>query len=249
MGFQSQPCGNTIQDHLEGALAKFLRHPVRVVGASRTDTGVHARQQLVLFRSAVKFEATKLVMALHALMPNQICVASLTKVAESFHPIRAAKAKLYSYKLWTSPFRDAQRFGQCWWVKKPLDLTKVRLEAGALVGRHDFASFCAADSSAKTTVRLIYDIRVRQRGSQVEVWILGEGFLKQMVRAIVGTLVQVSGDSAAQTAPRVEAILAQKNRSAAGVTAPAEGLTLERVFLHPVTMISDGMMAADALLR
>lgn len=248
-GFQSQPGGNTVQDHLEAALATFLRHPVRIIGSSRTDSGVHAKQQFVLFATAVSFDPAKLALALHALMPRTIGIIGLKPVPASFHPIRSATAKLYSYKLWTSPFRAAQSVPFCWWLKKPLDLTAMRRGAGSLIGRHDFASFCAADSSAKTTVRRLYDIRVQQLGHQTEVWVLGEGFLKQMVRAIVGTLVEQGKHPADRQAPSVATILAAKDRSRAGVTAPAHGLTLERVFFRPVTMISDRMIAPEAQPR
>lgn len=244
-GFQSQPGGNTVQDHLEAALATFLRHPVRIMGSSRTDSGVHARQQFAVFRTDVTFEPTKLVLALHALMPAAIGVRSVVPVAESFHPIRDAKAKLYSYKLWTSPFRDALIYPRCWWVKAPISIEDMRQASGCLVGRHDFASFCSADSSAKTTVRRLYDIRIRQEGHIVEVWVLGEGFLKQMVRAIVGTLVTVAkvGNPHAGSRPsEMAGILEARDRSAAGVTAPGRGLTLERVFFQPVTMISDSLL-------
>lgn len=255
-GFQSQPSGNTVQDHLEAALATFLRHPVRIMGSSRTDSGVHARQQFAVFRTDVDFEPTKLVLALHALMPAAIGVLSVVPVADSFHPIRDAKAKLYSYKLWTSPFRDALIFPRCWWVKSSISIDAMRQASGCLVGRHDFASFCSADSSAKTTVRRLYDIRIRQEGHMVEVWVLGEGFLKQMVRAIVGTLVTVAkvdrlparalacvpaGPKSAELS-QMARILAARDRSAAGVTAPGRGLTLERVFFQPVTMISDPLL-------
>lgn len=247
-GFQSQPEGNTVQDCIEAALATFLRHPVRIVGSSRTDSGVHAHQQFAVFRTAVVFDPVKLVLALHALMPATIAVRAISEVPESFHPIRSATAKLYRYKLWTSPFRDADSFRRCWWVKKPLAMPVLWRESGALIGRHDFASFCAADSSAKTTVRQLYDIRIRQKGHLIEVWVLGEGFLKQMVRAVVGTLVQhgCSGSSyglSQASLPPMAAILASKDRKAAGMTAPAHGLCLERVFFSPTRLITDDMLA------
>lgn len=252
-GFQSQPEGQTVQDCLEAALGTFLRHPVRIVGSSRTDSGVHARQQFALFRTAVAFCPEKMAIALHALMPRAIAIRAITKVPQDFHPIRSATAKLYRYSLWTSAFRDAQTFSRCWWVKKPLDLNLMWQESAVLVGRHDFASFCAADSSAKTTVRLIYDIRIRQRGALVEVFILGEGFLKQMVRTIVGTLIQLNVQLSAQrgaqrSGPKaplasMAAILASRDRRAAGMTAPAHGLCLERVFFTPTRMIADHMLA------
>lgn len=239
-GFQSQPEGNTVQDSVEAALMTFLRHPVRIVGSSRTDSGVHANQQFAVFRTATPFDPVKLVLALHALMPKDIAIRAITEVPDSFHPIRSATAKLYRYKLWTSPFRDAHSFRHCWWVKKPLDMAALWRESAALIGRHDFASFCAADSSAKTTVRQLYDIRIRQNGHLIEIWVLGEGFLKQMVRAIVGTLVQYGAHS---PLPPMAAILASKDRKAAGMTAPAHGLCLERVFFRPTRMIADDMLA------
>ncbi|MBP6217183.1 MAG: tRNA pseudouridine(38-40) synthase TruA [Oligoflexales bacterium] len=226
-GFQSQPDGNAIQDKLEEALQIFLRHPVRIRGASRTDTGVHAEHQVFTFRSPVKFRQIPWLRSLEALLPKDIGVWGVEAVDDRFNPIVDSKAKAYRYQLWLgycfSPFlKDF-----VWSLPDDLDVEWIRDQARSLIGTHDFTSFCNRDSDALSKIRTVIDIHVDvERFPLISIWFLGTGFLKQMVRIMVGTLV-----NGAQRKPLViDEILKKQDRCAAGQTAPAQGLSLMKIF-------------------
>jgi tRNA pseudouridine38-40 synthase len=227
-GWQTQPSKNSVQDHVEKALKTVLREDVRVVGSSRTDAGVHAEHQVAMFSCEQAVEIKSLFRSLNALVPPTIGVSHIEKAEENFHPILSAKAKLYCYRVWLgvrsdpflAPFVWIYPYGQ-------IDLKKMSAQAKAFIGLHDFTSFCAADSGAKTRHRKILDIAIEQDGPLYTFWILGEGFLKQMVRAMVGTLMEI-GFGKRET--DIAQILDKKDRASAGQSAPAAGLTLMKVF-------------------
>ena len=226
-GFQIQPDVPTVQAELQLALSRVLQHPTHVVSASRTDAGVHAMGQVALFETENPIPVERLPNALNAILPRAVSVVSATEVAESFHPRYGAIAKLYSYRLlnrWLpSPF--IERYA--WRVERPLVLADMSEAAQALIGKHDFAAFCAAGSSVTDTVRQIHRLDVQRDGDLIEIFVGGNGFLYKMVRIIVGTLVEVGlgrrepGD--------VERILLGRDRNQAGRTAPAQGLSLVKV--------------------
>lgn len=227
LGWQSQPQGTAVQDHLEKALSTMLRHPVRVTGAARTDTGVHAEQQVAVFRTAVAYDERKWLKSLQGLLPSTVGVASIRTVGSDFHPIRSAQAKVYRYRLWLGVTRNPLIAPFAWQIVSDLDVTALAEAARDFVGLHDFTSFCAIDSTAKTRQREIYEVVVEQQGPLVDIWVSGSGFLKQMVRTMVGTLVDVGlGKRDAKSLP---AVLAAKDRQAAGMTAPALGLSLVQI--------------------
>ena len=228
-GWQSQPSGLGIQDILQKHLQTVLRHKVALTGASRTDAGVHARQQVAVFRSPVAIEALPLQRSLHGLLPETIAVHGIDQVGESFHPILSARAKIYRYLIWNDPVRNPFLRPFVWHFRGHLDRERIRRELQAIVGEHDFSAFCAVDSSARTRVRHIHDVRLVEAGPLLEIWISGGGFLKQMVRSIVGTLVDL-GRGRPMSAPDMEAILKTRDRQKAGVTAPAAGLCLMGLF-------------------
>ncbi len=231
-GWQSQPDQSGVQDHLERALKTFLRHDVRVTGASRTDSGVHAEHQVATFQSEVAFEPRRWLKSLNGLLPDSVGVDNLALVAPEFHPILSAKAKAYRYRLWVSELRHPFVAPFVWQMPGALDLGAMREEARAFVGAHDYTSFCAVDSSAKTKLRKVIEVDLHADGPLIEIWVVGEGFLKQMVRSMVGTLVGVG----AGRHPRgsVARMLAAKDRTAAGQTAPALGLALVKIFYDEV---------------
>jgi tRNA pseudouridine38-40 synthase len=226
-GFQSQPHGNTVQDFLEKALATFCKHPVRVTAASRTDTGVHAEHQVVTFKAAAGLDHYRMLKALNALLPDSIRVVSVCYPEFDFHPMTSSTGKVYRYRIWRSPGESPFVMPFVWVLTTPLDIAAMRVAANGLIGVHDFTSFCAADSSAASKVRRVRDIQILECGPMLEFWFIGDGFLKQMIRNIVGTLVNVG--KGVYPPDEVARILAAKSRLAAGMTVPGQGLALVRI--------------------
>jgi tRNA pseudouridine38-40 synthase len=201
---------------------------VRLIAAARTDSGVHAEHQVAIFRTEVAPDERRWLKGLYGLLPASVGVTKLAACDPEFHPIVAATGKVYCYRIWLGAARNPFLVPFVWTMHRELDAAAMQRAARDLVGRHDFTSFCALDSSAKTRERTVTDVRIEARGPLIEVWVAGEGFLKQMVRNIVGTLVDVGAGKTAVDA--VPGILAAKDRGAAGACAPAEGLTLVRIF-------------------
>ncbi|RYZ58710.1 MAG: tRNA pseudouridine(38-40) synthase TruA [Proteobacteria bacterium] len=228
-GWQSQPSGNTIQDALEKALFVALRKKIRVVGASRTDTGVHAEHQVASFRIDEEIDCPRVFRSLQALVPPSIGILGLRAIEREFHPIKSAHAKLYRYRLWVG--RGTNNFIRpySWIIPYQLDTEAMKRAGEEFIGYHHFKSFAAIDGSSLTFERNIIDLKWVNKGNGVlEFYILGEGFLKQMVRNIVGTLIEVGqGKKSPADIPR---ILAAADRRAAGMTAPAQGLSLVEIY-------------------
>jgi tRNA pseudouridine38-40 synthase len=231
-GWQTQPSGKGVQDVLEKALATVIREPVRVMGASRTDSGVHAEHQVAVFRTATPVIPRRLVKSLNALLPDAVKICDCQQVEPDFHPIRDAVAKIYRYRLWRGAGMSPFVADYVWSLPEQFNMAAFREAAQLFCGQHDFKSFCATDSSAKTTVRNVHTIEIDEDGALIELYICGEGFLKQMVRAIVGTLVEVAQER--RRPGEISAILEQRDRVFAGLTAPAHGLSLvEILFQRP----------------
>lgn len=238
-GWQSQPSGRGIQDEVERALGIIVRHKIRIQSASRTDTGVHAEQQVCTFKTAFPFNEYKWKQGLNGLMDESIRVKSIHLASTDFHPIISSNGKAYRYRIIKSDVDSPFFQPFCWRVYGPLNVDLIVSEAASFVGEHDFTSFCASDSNAKSKVRKVLEIKVADRGPLIDIWVVGEGFLKQMVRNIVGTLVAVG---AGRIPPgSVPKIFAAKDRRAAPKTAPAQGLTLVKIFY-------DRLQSADSLI-
>lgn len=236
-GWQSQPSGTCVQDFVEKALSTMLRHPVRVIAAARTDSGVHAEHQVAIFKTNVPFDERRWVKSLYGMLPDTIGITRIAPCPSDFHPILAATGKAYCYRIWRKAERNPFLVPYVWTLLRDLDVKAMREGAAHLVGRHDFTSFCAIDSSAKTRIRNVLGIEIIEKGHLLEIWVTGEGFLKQMIRNIAGTLADVgTGRTAAQAIP---GILAAKNRDAAGATAPAQGLTLVEIYFGPIPAVSE----------
>lgn len=235
-GWQTQNKDNCVQDRVEAALQTVLRHPVRVLGASRTDTGVHAEHQVAVFRTSAQFDTGRLLKSLNAILPRDMGVYSVQEVEGDFHPIGSCKAKAYRYRLWTGKGKHAFLDPYVWRLFQPLNLEKLKPLAQQFLGTHDFTSFCASDSNAKTRERTILDIGVEEHGELIDIWIIGDGFLKQMVRSMVGTLVELASSSDTRT---IKELLDLKDRTQAGTTAPAQGLCLVRLFYEGVPMLKE----------
>ena len=237
-GWQRQANGPTVQGHLEDALAKLLDHDVRVVGASRTDAGVHARGQVASFRTERAIPLHGIRRGLNALLPEAIAIVDASEAAPDFHPRFSATGKHYRYLLYTRADRSPRWRDRAWHHEKPLDLAAMWQAATALIGEHDFAAFRAAGCTAKRTVRRIDQIEITELPGEfpddrpgeapiVAIDVRGNAFLRNMVRIVVGTLVEVGRGR--RPIGQVAEILASKDRTKAGITAPAHGLELVSV--------------------
>lgn len=226
-GFQVQPDRRTVQGELQTALTSLLVEEIRVVGASRTDAGVHAYGQVATFTTENVIPVGRLLTALNARLPQAITCIAADEVALDFDPRYAARRKQYQYRILSRELSSPFVGRYAWHLRQPLDVAAMR-EAGAfLVGEHDFAAFCAAHGSAKTSVREIYALDLLQSEDLIETRIEGNGFLYMMVRIIVGTLVEVGLGKTPPT--HVNDILRSRDRTRAGATAPPQGLSLMRV--------------------
>jgi tRNA pseudouridine38-40 synthase len=228
-GFQVQTRDRTVQAELEQALAKVLGRPARITASSRTDAGVHALGQVVTLEIGCGIPVANLVRALNDHLPLAVNVAAGEEVPESFHPRYAATGKLYSYRvlnrLGGSPF--LARYA--WHLPTPvLDVERMREAAAFLLGEHDFIAFRSAGSSVKTTVRTMSRLDIERHGELVEFWLQANGFLYQMARNLVGTLVEVG--SGRREPEEVARLLEQKDRTLVGAPAPPQGLCLVRVY-------------------
>ena len=226
-GWQRQQNGPTVQGHLEDALATLLQHPTPVIGASRTDAGVHARGQVAAFRTERTIPLRGIRRGLNSLLPDAIAIRDASEAADDFHPRFSAIGKHYRYTLLVHPDRSPLWRERSWHHALPLDREAMRAAAQLLVGEHDFAAFRAAGCSAKTTVRRIESIEISGDGEVVYVDVRGNAFLRNMVRIIVGTLAEVGEGS--RTVAQVSEILAGLDRIKAGITAPPQGLELVSV--------------------
>jgi tRNA pseudouridine38-40 synthase len=227
-GWQCQEDGKGIQDVIEARLAQILETRVRIEASGRTDAGVHARAQVFHFDAAWRHGAEKFLAALRSCLPAALQIISLRPAAADFHARFSATGKRYVYHVHLG---DADPFTRpyCWPVFWPLDVAAMRAAAAVLVGRQDFRAFTALNGPAKeNTVRHIRRLDVVRRGRHVRIIVEGDGFLYKMVRSIAGALVKVGeGRSSPE---EVRAILAAKQRTAAVLTAPPQGLFLEKVF-------------------
>ena len=226
-GWQRQADRQTIQEAVEAALRRITQRYVPVIGAGRTDAGVHAFGQVASFRTEETLSAAAWHRALNALLPDDISVRSVEQVADDFHARYSARAKLYEYRIINQPERAALDRHRTWHLRRPLDIPGMREAAQVLVGRHDFSSFQGSPTDTENAVCTLQQLDIEQEGSLVRIAIRADRFLKQMVRAIVGTLVEVGHGK--RTAAMVKDILEAKDRRAAGMTAPAHGLYLVRV--------------------
>jgi tRNA pseudouridine38-40 synthase len=228
-GWQLQPGDRTVQAVLERALATALREPVRVRGAGRTDAGVHACGQVAAVAvSQVPPDLDRLRRSLNALTPDDVAVREVTVVDDAFDPRRHARSRLYEYRIWTAPAPSPFWRRWAWHHPHPLDVDAMTAAAPALVGEHDCAAFCAADADPmRSTVRRVLTSELVREGPMLVYRVEANAFLKHMVRNIVGTLVEVGrGD---RPTDALATLLAGRDRTKAGATAPPQGLVLVAV--------------------
>lgn len=238
-GFQVQPVGRTVQGELEAALSRLAGgRRVRVDGAGRTDAGVHALGQVIAFTWSGRLPVRELERALGALLPPDIAIGHLRRVASDFHPRRAALRREYRYTIWNgprSPLRERYALG----LREPLDVAAMQGAARRLLGRHDLSAFGGAH---RQPIRTLHAVRVRRTGSCITIDVVADAFLRQMARSIVAALILVGRGEA--TAEDLEAALRSPGRAFAGAVAPPHGLCLRRVVIGPAS--KTGKRKADA---
>ena len=226
-GWQYQNNGKTIEGELNKALSSLLKENIEVIGASRTDAGVHAMCNAAVFDSDAGIPAEKYSYALNQMLPDDIRIRKSQEVPADFHPRKTDTVKTYEYRIDCEEFADPLKTRYAYFTYVPLDASKMQEAAFHLIGTHDFKSFCSVNTTATTTVRTIYDIQVIRDGVDIIVRITGNGFLYNMVRIIVGTLMDVGRGK--YTPDKVKDILEATDRTAAGPTVPACGLMLKEL--------------------
>jgi tRNA pseudouridine38-40 synthase len=230
-GWQVQPRERTLQGTLEEVLAKITGEQIRVFASGRTDAGVHALAQVVSFDTATAHTAAVLHKALNAELPHDISALTVEEMPDRFHARRLAKRKRYRYFIVEGRVRDVFRRRYAWHVYRRLDFDAMREAANTLVGTHDFASFQSAGSKRETTERTVFELTLNRLPDPdpnvLQLDIEADGFLYNMVRNIVGTLLEVG--QGVQSPVWVAEVLAAKDRQRAGCTAPPQGLFLVEV--------------------
>lgn len=223
---------HTIQEVIEKALQRILQEKVRLIGSGRTDAGVHALAQVANFKTRSSVSTRKLQQALNSLLPQDLVIKKIEEVALGFHSRFKARAKVYRYTILNRPYRSALFKDKVYFYPFPLNAALMRREARCLLGRHDFRSFCASGSNAKSTIRTIKEISIKKMGCSSEnnffvIEIEADGFLYNMVRNIVGTLLEIGRGKL--PGGSLKKIMCAKDRRSAGPTAPACGLCLLEV--------------------
>jgi tRNA pseudouridine38-40 synthase len=233
-GWQVQPGERTVQGVIEAAAARLLGGTERVVvrGAGRTDAGVHALAQVAVLDDPRDLPLEAWRRGLTGKLPEDVVVLEAERVALDFDPRRQATGKRYRYRIWNGPVRRPLLRHRAAFVPRPLDLDAMRAGAVHLVGRHDFSSFRATGCTARHPTRTLYRLEVHgEAGAEVSILAEGDGFLRHMVRNLAGTLIEVG--ERRRPAESLAEVLAARDRSAAGRTAPPYGLYLEAVYYGP----------------
>ena len=226
-GWQKQPSQKTIQGEIEEALFKALGQRIEIFGSGRTDAGVHALNQKAHFDLNVPVPVSKLPQILNAILPEDICIKDACEVDKEFHARFSQKKKYYQYKILNSVAKNAFLAYKVGKIKEELDINKMKKCANMLIGEHDFRGFCSANTCSENFVRTIFDITLEKKEDFIFVTVCGNGFLYNMVRIIVGTLVDYS--LGLRDDNDILEALSTGNRQKAGRTMPAGGLYLKDV--------------------
>ncbi len=226
-GWQIQDNGETVAGVLTRELERLLGEKILLIGASRTDAGVHAMGNICVFDTESRIPGEKFCYALNRSLPEDIVIQRSCEVSAGFHPRKRKCKKTYEYKIWNADFIQPFNRKYTYFVYKKLDTDKMRQAASYLTGTHDFTSFCSIHTVVPDHVRTIYAADVIVEGELITLRITGNGFLYNMVRIIAGTLVRVGlGEYDPES---VKDILESRNRENAGPTAPPQGLTLMKI--------------------
>ncbi len=228
VGWQIQLNGLAVQQVVEEALARVLGAPVRLTSSGRTDAGVHARGMVAHFTTCCKLPMAAYCEGVNRFLPQDVVVCEASEAEDGFHARFSARGKWYRYTLCLSPVRSPLSTRTSWHLRSVLDELVMAEAAAAFVGTHDFAAFRASGCDAVTTIREIYAVELSRQGQLLHIDIKGSGFLRNMVRVMVGTLVKIGqGKMASDELP---ALLQGGRREGAGPTAPAQGLCLMEVW-------------------
>jgi len=226
-GWQVQDNGITIEEVLNRTISELVQEDIKVIGASRTDAGVHACGNVAVFDTESRIPGDKFSFALNQRLPDDIRIQESCEVDADFHPRYADTVKTYEYNILNRRFELPSKRLYAAFCYYPMDIERMNQAAAYLVGEHDFKSFCSAGAQVQTTVRTIYAVNVTKEDDMVHIRIAGNGFLYNMVRIIAGTLMQVG--TGLMEPERVKEILEARDRSKAGPTAVAKGLTLVEI--------------------
>lgn len=235
-GFQSQENGRAVQDVLESALAELFKEKIRLTGCSRTDAGVHARFHLSHADVPFVIPEDRFPLAMNALLPDDVAVKRAFYVRDDFSARFSINGKRYIYRIYVSPTRDPFLDRYAYYCPLMPDVEAMKRAAKAFAGEHDFRAFCAAGGSQKTYVRRLHKVAVRTAGEdplQIEIEVSGEAFLYNMVRIIAGTLLYVGQGKI--PADGIGEVIEKGDRSLAGKTLSAKGLTLEEVYFDELS--------------
>ncbi len=226
-GWQSQPDGRTVQDALQSALHQIASEPISVLAAGRTDTGVHALEQVIHFDTAAKRPLTAWVRGVNAVLPESIAVRWAHPVPDEFHARFSAHGRSYRYLLLNRQTRSAIHAGKVGWFHAPLNIEAMQAAAQCLLGEHDFSAFRAAECQAKSPVKRLHQLDIRKDGDMLVFDLRADAFLHHMVRNIVGCLVYVGKGK--HPPGWLGEVLASRSRSMAAPTFAPDGLYLRRI--------------------
>ncbi|MGN0592267.1 MAG: tRNA pseudouridine(38-40) synthase TruA [Ruminococcus sp.] len=231
-GYQRQKNALTVQEVVEGAVSKILNTPTTIYGCSRTDTGVHAEKFCFTFQTENAIPLRNFVRGINGYLPDDISVLSCEEVPEDFHARFSCKGKTYLYRIHNSESKNPFLTDQALHYRRPLNLSLIQEAASFFVGTHDFGSFCADCSKKKDTIRTIYQFQIEMQGNDVRILVKGDGFLYNMVRILVGTLLDVNEGRIAVS--DLQRIMDARDRTLAGRTALPHGLYLHEVYYDDI---------------
>jgi len=226
-GFQIQPNAKTVEGVINETLSKILGEDIRIIGASRTDAGVHALGNVAVFDTNSTIPADKFSYVLNQALPKDIVIQKSEEVSENFHPRRENCKKTYEYKILNREFPLPNERRDSYFCSRLLDVDKMQNAANHLIGTHDFKSFCSVKTQTETSVRTIFDIKVIKTQDLITIRVTGNGFLYNMVRIIAGTLINVGTGQMSEM--DVQNALEGLDRKLAGPTAPPHALTLVEI--------------------
>lgn len=227
-GWQVQKNAVTVEETLEKALSTVVCHPVKCTGAGRTDAGVHAETYIANFRTTSRIPCDRIPLAVNTRLPDDIVVVKATEVPEDFNAIGSCIKKEYTYRIYNSRLGNAFYVNRAWFYPKHLDEAVMQRAADCFVGTHDFSAVRAVGTDVRSPIRTVYYFDISRTGDLIECKVCANGFLYNMVRAMVGTCVYAAEGKFAPE--EVSAILESKNRTAAGPTVPPGGLYMTKLW-------------------
>ena len=231
-GYQRQENALTVQEVVEGAVSKILNTPTKIHGCSRTDTGVHAEMFCFTFKTENLIPLRNFVRGINGYLPDDISVLSCEEVPEDFHARFSCKGKTYLYRIHNSESKNPFAKDLALHYRRPLNIDLMKEAASFFVGTHDFGSFCADCSKKTDTIRTIYQFQIEMKGNDVRILVKGDGFLYNMVRILVGTLLDINEGRIKIS--ELEGIMKARDRKLAGRTALPHGLYLHEVYYDSI---------------